>query len=222
MDPRSLIVVNYARNARTSLDDVRHMARRAAIWQRLRQVRTGRCDGPAQPDAGMSLVEVIVSMAILSGVLASTQLAVTNTMSAALVARQHTVATSLISTAVYEAEALPFDSLQNGLDPTADPLCSDSNVSCVLVGLSTTYYLKATGAAIAACGTTSPEAPLVPHVTTVNVGGTAYSISAYPTVSTSACGTSPLLVTLVVIVTWRAPNAARSYQVVGEVGIAAP
>ena len=64
--------------------------------------------------------------------------------------------------------------------------------------------------------TNSSETPIVPHVSTVNEGIT-YTVYTYPTTDTAAPG----LVTVVVVVTWKAPNGGAQ-RVVGEDGIAAP
>jgi hypothetical protein len=170
----------------------------------------------------MSLVEIAATLAIFSTVVICTQVAVQNALSAATIARDHTVATSLVSTAIYQAEALPFSTLQLGVNPSSESLCSDSHITCIGSGSSATYYLKSTGAPIAACGTASTASPIIPHTQSVNVGGTIYVLSAYPTVSSASCSSSPLLVTLVVIVTWHSPSKFVTNSVTAEVGIAAP
>jgi len=53
--------------------------------------------------------------------------------------------------------------------------------------------------------TNSSEPPLVPHVTAV-LEGINYTVDTYPTTSTS----TPGLVTVVVIVTWKSPTVART------------
>jgi hypothetical protein len=169
-------------------------------------------------DEGMSLVEIAATLAIFSTVVVSTQLAVQNALSAATIARDHTVATSLVSTAIYQAEALPFSTLQQGVDPTTENLCNDPNITCV----GSTYYLRSTGAVIAACGTAASASPIIPHTQSVSVGGTIYMLSAYPTVSSDSCSSGPLLVTLVVVVTWHSPSKSVTNTVTAEVGIAAP
>jgi hypothetical protein len=85
------------------------------------------------------------------------------------------------------------------------------------------YVLKLNGSvtptatsSIPVCNLNASEAPLVPHISTVNEGVT-YTVYAYPTTDTAAPG----IVTVVVVVTWKAPNG-EIQKVVGEDGIAAP
>ena len=85
------------------------------------------------------------------------------------------------------------------------------------------YVLKLNGSvtptatsSIPVCNLNASEAPLVPHISTVNEDVT-YTVYAYPTTDTAAPG----IVTVVVVVTWKAPNG-EIQKVVGEDRIAAP
>jgi hypothetical protein len=168
----------------------------------------------------MGLIEVTLAVAILSAVLLGTEVGAVAAMNSAMAARQHSVAASLIAAAASEAEALPFSTLQAGLDPSADQLSNDPNITSTTTDGTTTYQLALNGAVIAACGTTSPAAPLVPHVTSVTVGVT-FHVAVYPTVPTATCGSNPQLVTLVVVVTWPSPSGGTE-KLVGETEVTAP
>lgn len=174
-------------------------------------------------NAGFGLIEVLVAVMLLTVVIVIVLRATATSLAASVVAKEHTVATSLITQAVAEATALPFAELQSGLDPssTADPgFATDPNITgCSTTSGSETCTFVPTGATIDANNTDStgsPEPPIVPHISTETVGAT-YTIKTYPTVSSS----TPQLVTLNVIVTWPSPTGGTS-QVSGQTQIAAP
>jgi hypothetical protein len=176
--------------------------------------------GHDRTEEGFSLVEVVIGVALFTIVLLGTDLGAVVTMSSALSVREHSIATSLVSATVAEVEALPFSAVQAGLDPTADSLTADPNIGTVVNEDQTDYVLNLNGATIAACGTTSPESPLVPHVTTVTSGIT-YHVAVYPTVASASCTSNPQVVMVVVVVKWTSPTGAVA-EVTGETGIAAP
>jgi prepilin-type N-terminal cleavage/methylation domain-containing protein len=189
-----------------------------ALLSRLKR-HPGR-SGDDRADGGFSLLEVVIAIGLFSIILVGTDLGAVVTMSSALTVREHSVATSLISATVSEVEALPFAAVQAGLDPTVDSLSADPNIGVVVNGGVTSYVLNTNGSPIATCGTTSPESPLVPHITTVTSGIT-YHVAVYPTVSSPSCSSNPQVVTLVVMVSWSSSSGAGN-KVVGETAIAAP
>lgn len=185
---------------------------------RLRRRTTG--------DGGFSLIEVLVAMTLLSVVLLGAERAVTDTMEASLLAKEHSIATGLVTQAMAEAVALPFQDLEEGLNQNADcPALGGGNCLSHDPYLSydgTAYQLTLNGVVQPSAGSTVPvsntkasEAPIVPEVTTVSQGVT-YTVSAYPTVNSD----QPKLVTVVVIVTWRSPSG--NARVVGEDAIGQP
>ncbi|MHB1988088.1 MAG: type IV pilus modification PilV family protein [Acidimicrobiales bacterium] len=177
---------------------------------------------------GFTIIEVLVAMSILSVVLLGAERAVVESMSAATVEKEHSIATGLVTSAMAQAVAIKFQDLQDGLNPNA--MCGTPSVNCLsndpyvqLVGSS--YVLKLNGAIVPTSTSTIPvsntntaEAPIVPEmeVSTVNQG-IPYTVYTYPTVAASAPG----LVTVVVIVTWRSPTGGID-RVVGEDGIGQP
>lgn len=189
---------------------------RVSRWRRVRQAVLAR----RGEDGGFGVIEVVMAFSILTLVLIGTEVGAVDAMNTARAVQQHSVAASLIAAAASEAEALPFSTLQAGLDPTADPLTGDPNVSSITSSGTTTYHLTLSGGIIAACGTTSPAAPLVPHIAAVTVGVT-YHVAAYPTVASATCGTNPALVTLVVVVTWPSATGGTG-RLVGVTEVAAP
>lgn len=173
------------------------------------------------------MVEVIVAMVILAVVLLGAERAVTDSMAASLLAKEHSVATGLASQAVAEAVALPFQDLEEGLNPSATcPSLGGANCLAndpYIVKSGSTYELVVHGSvvptgssSIPTSNTNSAEAPIVPEISTVTEGIT-YTVRTYPTVTSS----SPSLVTVVVIVSWQPPTGGTA-QVVSEDGIGQP
>jgi hypothetical protein len=163
-----------------------------------------------QGDAGSSLVEVLVGMALLAAVVLGTLRGVMVTMSASSIAKERAVATSLVSGDLAQVEALPFSSLQSGLNPAADSLSTDPRVSTSVSSGVTTYVFRLNNATIPTSNTATAQSPLVPHITTVKIG-IPYQVATYPTVASSAPG----VVTVTVVVSWRSPSGG-TLTAVGE------
>jgi type II secretory pathway pseudopilin PulG len=204
---------------------VRHFvnkSRLAGKSARTRNFRTPSRFTRARDDtneAGYSIVESLVGISLLAVVLLAADRGAIGSLSAATVAKEHSVATGLVTSATAQAVALPFADLQSGLNPSVDSLLTDPNI----VKSGSNYLLELNGSVvptadstIAVSNTKNPESPLVPHVTTVNEG-IRYTVSTYPTTAPSAPG----LVTVVVVVSWKAPTGGIE-KVVSEDGIAAP
>ena len=171
----------------------------------------------ARRDRGFTVVETLVSMSIVTLVLFPVARGAITASSASSLAKEHSVATGLISGDVSQLVALPFASVEEGLNPSVDSaLCTDPNIACAINGGTTTYTLKATGATIPTANTSTSQAPLVPYITHTTVGIT-YRIATYPTVSSS----TPGLVTVAVIVSWTGPNGTAA-SAVGETELALP
>ena len=180
-------------------------------------------------DAGYSIVEVLLAITILAVVLLAAARGVMGGLYAASVAKEHSLATGLMSAAMAEAVALPISDLENGLNPTVDNLANDPNITtsgstnCSATPPTSGYVLELGGSVaptststIPVCNTNTSESPLVPHVSVISAG-ISYTVRTYPTTSTL----TPGLVTMVVVVTWKAPSGGTQ-RVVGEDGIAAP
>ena len=170
-------------------------------------------------EEGNSLIEVLVAITLLAGIMLAANRGAIGALTAAAVAKEHSVASGLVSASVAEAVALPFADLESGLNPTVDTLANDANI----VKSGSNYVLELNGTIVPSSTSTIPvsnsktsETPIVPHVSTVNEG-IPYTVDTYPTMSTSAPG----LVTVVVVVSWKSPTGGTE-QVVGEDAIAAP
>ncbi|MGH9291625.1 MAG: type IV pilus modification PilV family protein [Acidimicrobiales bacterium] len=166
----------------------------------------------ARDDAGLSIIEVVIAMSLIAVVLLGAEWGVIGSMSAASLSKEHSVATALASATMAQVVALPFPDLQSGLNPSAETLSTDPNISVS----GSTYTLRLNGATIPTTNTNPSDPPLVPHSSTVTEGIT-YDISTYPTVSSSAPG----LVTVVVVVSWKGPTGS-SDRVVSEDAVSAP
>jgi prepilin-type N-terminal cleavage/methylation domain-containing protein len=175
----------------------------------LRRVRTGFQE---VVDEGFTIVEVLVAITLLTVVLLAVERGAIVDLSAASVAKEHAVATSLISGDIAQVVALPFNELQSGLNPSAESLGTDDPKYIQCVSGTCTFLLN--GATIPTTNTTS-DAPLVPHATTVNLG-IPYTVATYPT--TSAISN---LITVTVVVTWTAPTGG-TMRAVGQTQIAPP
>ncbi len=181
-------------------------------------------------EGGYSIVEMLVGISLLAIILLAAARGAIATLSAATLAKEHSVATGLVTAAMAETVALPFTDLENGLNPTGDSgfstdpsIVASGVTNCDATPPTSGYVLKLNGSvtptatsSVPVCNGNTSEAPLVPHISSVNEGIT-YTIYTYPTTDTA----SPGIVTVVVVVTWKAPNGGIQ-KVVGEDGIAAP
>jgi prepilin-type N-terminal cleavage/methylation domain-containing protein len=124
----------------------------------------------AAPDAGFTIVEVLVAISLLTVVLLCTLQGVIVSLSAASTAKQRAIATGLISGDIATLTALPYISLQQGLNPAVDSLSTDPRITATVTNGLTTYVFTGNGATIPASNTASSQSPLVPHIQTVNIG----------------------------------------------------
>jgi len=170
---------------------------------------SGLLDGSEE---GFSIVEVLIAISLLAMVLLGVLRGAVASLTAASVAKEEAVASSLVSGDIAQVVGLPFSSLQAGLNPSVDSLLSDPNISLV----SGNYIFNPTGATIPTTNSSSSQTPLVPHIMTVTVG-IPYKVATYPTVNSSAPG----LVTVTVIVSWKSPTG-QTLKSVGETAVAAP
>jgi Tfp pilus assembly protein PilV len=163
-----------------------------------------------QDDDGFALLECLIGFSLFAVVILATGSgAMISTVSASS-AQERSVAATLISADVASATALPFSALTLGLNPSADTLANDPNISKV----GANYILTLTGATLAATNTSTSQSPLVPHISTTTIG-IPYTVATYP--ETASNGT----VTLVVIVTWKSALGGNSV-VMGSTEVAAP
>lgn len=177
-------------------------------------------------DDGYTIVEVLIALTVLSLVLLAAEWGAIGSMAASTAAKEHSVATGLVTSVMAEAVSLPFEDLENGLNPDAD--CGSPSVNCLshdpyVAESGSSYVVDLDGEIVPSSGSTIPvantataEQPFVPETSTV-VEGVTYTVHAYPTVSSAAPG----IVTVIAIVTWKAPTGATE-KVVGEDGVAAP
>ncbi len=187
---------------------------------------------PKRDDAGFSLLELIVALAVLALVLVGSEVVLGKSVGAVSVGNEYAVATALLKADMAEAVALPFADLQNGLNQYAT--CGSPAINCLgsdpnLVKSGSTYELDINGVVeptassiVPVNNTNTSESPIVPEITQVTPQpGIGYTVRTYPTLSSTCTpATESCVVTLVVIVTWTGPTGAD--RVVGEEGIATP
>ncbi len=166
----------------------------------------------AHGDEGFSIIEALVAVTILTVSLLAVERGSVAAISAASVAKEHAVASSLVSGDIAQLVALPFADVNVGLNPSVDSLASDPYIT----KSGSTYTFTLNGATIPTTNAKTSEAPLVPHITTVSAG-IAFTVATYPTVSSA----TPGLVTVTVLVTWKPPTGGKD-RAVGETQIAAP
>jgi len=184
-------------------------ARRARRLRCLERFRLG-------DDAGFGLIEVLVALTVLTVVLLTVERGTIATLSAESLAKEHSVASTLVSAKIAEAESLSFPALKAGLNPSVDPLNQDPNISSVTTPSGTSYVFIPTGATLATSGTATSEPPIIPHISTVNIG-IPYEVAVYPTISS----TDPGVVTITVIVTWRSPLGTTA-STTGQAEVSSP
>lgn len=182
-------------------------------------------DMPAD-DSGFSLIEVLVALVLLAIVLLGAERAVTDSMEATVLAKEHSVANGLITQAMAEAVAIPFQDLEEGLNPNATcPALGGGNCLAsdpYLVQSGSSYQLKINGSYVPSSSYTVPtsnsnssESPIVPEVSTVTEG-IPYTVYVYPTVTSSSAS----LVTVVAVVSWHSPHGIT--KVIGEDSVSRP
>ena len=164
-------------------------------------------------DEGFTIVEVLVAVTLLTVVLLAVERGSIVDLSAASVAKEHSVATSLVSGDIAQVVALPFADVQAGLNASAESLSTDDPQYIKCVSGVCTFLMN--GATIPTSNTNSSEAPLVPHIATVDIG-IPYQVATYPTMSSIGN-----LVTVTIVVTWKSPTGGTLHAV-GQTQIAPP
>lgn len=162
---------------------------------------------------GFGLLEVVVALALFAVVLLAADSGSVVSTTAAEAAKQRSVAASLITDDIASVDALKFGDVLTGLNPSVDTLTKDHNITVS----GSTYTFTPTGATLLTTNSNTSEAPIVPHLSSVPVGGTNYEVATYP----CAVSGNANLVNVVVIVTWTS-NDGLTGKLTGEALVAAP
>ncbi len=154
-------------------------------------MRTPEDDG----EAGFTLVELLVTMAVIAGCLLGLIAMQMRAMETTAAAKQRQQATQLANRTMEQIRALPYTTVQMGLS-SADLIAPDANLWNVsgVWRFRPTYHPSLDEPLVVSAGQAS--APLNPHVqpaTSTRVGNTQYDVRAY--------------------VTWAGPTAASGYWV---------
>ena len=171
------------------------------MWQRLvhalRDVRNNR------DDSGFTMVELIVTMVIISTVLLGLVGVQISSLVTTSAAKQRQQASALANQSMEELRALPFATVSGGLysgDLTGDP------------NISGNYFKPAYDTAINEPLVTSNNkspAPLFPHVSTTSVGGTSFKTASYVTLASTDASLGYWLTT---IVSWSSKATGNSVK----------
>src|SRR5438874_7220515 len=133
-------------------------------------------------DEGFTLIELVIAMGVILTALLAMAYTATIGFSDIALARQRQGANGLADQAMEQIRGLPFDTIKKGL-ATWD-VGTDANI--VTCGTVKCYNGITPNETIPTSGYPAPPSnpkitPLVPHVQTINVGTTAYTVSAYVT-----------------------------------------
>ena len=167
-------------------------------------------------ESGFTLVELVAAMGVMFAVLVGMSYAATVALVDVGYARQRQGATGLANEAIEQVRALPFQTLQRGLDAVdvaatpADPRIQTVNLGGGLQ--SRVFKGESLVQSIYPAGTV--QAPLVPHISTRTVGQTTYRVAVYVTTYNNQATSGALRVTAVV--SWAAKMRAGAR---GEVEI---
>ncbi|HJP65023.1 MAG TPA: type II secretion system protein [Actinomycetota bacterium] len=149
-------------------------------------------------EEGFTLIEVVTSMGIVLVALLAFAYTTSIGFSDVALARQRQGANSLANQAMEQIRALPFDTMKRGLSNT--DLAGDSNITQCGSPPVSCY-----GGEFLVHGNNPNVVPLVPHIRTLTVGPTTYTVSSYVTYYQNDVSLDTYRVT--VIATW--PNPAR-------------
>lgn len=143
------------------------------------------------PDAGSTLLEVTIAIALLAMLATSVIPAFMSMMVHTAISKQRQVATSLLNEAMEQVRALPFALVANGLDN--DEVVASADPRITVSGSSYTFM---NGEAIPHGNLDYTQPPLVPHATSRIVEDASYTVAVYPTLFEGSATT--LRVTVIV------------------------
>jgi prepilin-type N-terminal cleavage/methylation domain-containing protein len=156
------------------------------MWQRLiRALRDER------DDTGFTMVELIVTMVIISTVLLGLIGVQISSLVTTSAAKQRQQASALANQSMEELRALPFATVSGGL--YSGDLTGDANISG---GNFKPAYDAGIDEPLVTSNNKSP-APLYPHVTTTSVGGTSFTTASYVTLASTDASLGYWLTTIV-------------------------
>jgi hypothetical protein len=127
-------------------------------------------------ESGFTLIEIMVASGVILLSLTLLASVLTTGLKASGIARQRQSATGLAGKTLEQIRALPYQTVQRGLDTTDITGSGDPNISASGCGISFCFQgervVNSTNAAVE---------PLVPHQRSVTIGPTTFQIAAYVT-----------------------------------------
>ncbi|MHB8681983.1 MAG: prepilin-type N-terminal cleavage/methylation domain-containing protein [Acidimicrobiales bacterium] len=170
-----------------------------------RGTRQGGCRGDRRGDAGFTLVEVAVAAALLLVVLTGVgSLLGTELVNAGATGAEGT-ASGLLTQAMEQIRALPFQLVVDGLSSSDSTIATDPKISVTGTAPNQTYTFKPTGETIPVVSPYT-QAPLDPHLSKTVIDGVSYSVGAYPTIDPELSG----VYRMTVIVSWAPAHGVSS------------
>jgi prepilin-type N-terminal cleavage/methylation domain-containing protein len=168
-------------------------------------------------EEGFTLIELMIALGVILVALIAMAYTVTSSLSNVAYARQRDAANSLADQTIEQMRALPFATIQSGLDNTDLATTTDPNIEQPGTnGCPAGWYCYKVTPSASQCpsgvpsygeriphGTNPAIAPLVPHQQTQTVGPTTYTVSVYVSYLCNKTTTNAFRVTAVV--SW--PNA---------------
>ncbi len=147
-----------------------------------------------QREDGFTVVEMVVAATVLLTSMLSLAYTATLGFTDTALARQRQSASGLANQAIEQIRALPFDTLTKGLSSNDPTIGADTSITTC--GSARCYGGEQIPMSGYAAGTTL--SPLVPHLRTVTVGPTVFTVSAYVTYFQNATTISTYRATAVV------------------------
>lgn len=179
-----------------------------------RRVRA-RWSGRGRQQGGFALLEVMIASSVLLMVLAGVgSLLGTELVSVGASGAEQT-ANGLLTKAMEEVRALPFQLVVDGLSPTDSSIATDPNITISGTSPNQTYTFKPTLESIPVAapytqtqGIDTPQidGPFVPHITHPVINGITFAVAAYPTIDPEKSG----FYRVTVIVSWTPHHGVSS------------
>ena len=148
-------------------------------------------------ESGFALIEVAIASAVLLTVLTG----VGSLFGAELVtvgaSGAEQTANGLLTQAMEEVRALPFQLVVDGLSTSDSTIATDSNIKITGTSPNQTYTFVPTNEVIP-MSSPSAQAPFNPHISTKSIDGVTFKTAAYPTIDTDETG----FYRVTIIVSW--------------------
>jgi type II secretory pathway pseudopilin PulG len=167
--------------------------------------RRGRKRSPRRGEGGFALLEVAVAASILLTVLTGIGTLLGGELVNVGRSAAEQTANGLLTQAMEQVRALPFQIVVDGLSATDATIATDPNIQVTGHSPNQTYTYKPAGCTpspSSGCGETIPvaspytQAPFNPHLSQTTIEGIRYTVAAYPTLDSEETGFYRVTVTV--------------------------